>query len=394
MLRLPILRNDQFSLLQRIVPEAQTVVVMCGRRWGKTTLGGAALVLSALAGMQCAWIAPSFPQSRTLWRWVLGVLELKPGVKVSKVDRRIEILSGGSITIYSAEAETTIRGNHFDFVAVDEAAYVPEQIWLATLMPTLADTRGRAMLIGTPKGKNWFWREWIRGKQNEEGYHSYNASTRDNPSPSIQAAYQRAKELLPSRVFAQEWDAIPVDDSGGVFVGVRQLARSIKRTGDLILGVDLGRDEDYTAVAVFDTNQQAFLQVERWRGVPYTHTVDRIVNMAKKVDAREVAVEVNAMGAAVADLLEVRGVPVIRHVTTRSSKQHAIERLAAAIERGEVVLPEDDYVLTEFESFSARRRADGSYEYSAPVGLHDDCVMACAIAFWHGQRVGTLVEVM
>ncbi|MDW8293628.1 MAG: terminase family protein [Anaerolineae bacterium] len=371
-----------------------TVVVMCGRRWGKTTLGGVALIAFALAGAECAWVAPSFPQSRTLWRWMLRVLEGKHYTRVSKVDRRIEIQGGGSITIYSAEAETTIRGSAFDFVVVDEAAYIPEQVWEATLIPTLADRRGRAMIIGTPKGRNWFWREWMRGKQNEPGYHAYQASTRDNPNPNIQAAYQRAKELLPARIFAQEWDAIPVDDAGGVFIGARQCARSVERKGEVVLGVDLGRDEDYTAVAVFDTHQQAFLQVERWRGTPYTYTAERVENIARKHDPVAIVVETNAMGAAVADLLEARGLPVSRHTTTRASKQQIIERLAAAIEREEVTLPPDDYVLTEFEAFTARRRADGGYDYSAPAGLHDDCVMACAIAYAHGQRTDKIVEVM
>lgn len=392
--RLPKLRRDQRQIALRLFEKGHIAVVMMGRRWGKTTLGGFVSVTGLVAGWRVAWVAPSFPQSRTLWRWVLEKTKpIHSMAEISRADRSIRF-GKGELVVYSALAETTIRGNAFDLVVVDEAARVPEDVWQATIVPTLADRKGRALLISTPKGKNWFWREWMRGMQGEPSYSAWKAPSSANPMPSIQEAYEMARKMLPARIFAQEWDAEPVDDAGGVFVGVRQRAQKLERAGDVILACDLGRDEDYTAVAVFDVAQQAVLRVERWRGLPYTETTARIARLARELDAREVAVETNAMGAAVADYLERMGVPVERVTTTRATKEYIIEQLAAAIEKGEIVLPVDDYVLTELENFRANRRRDGGYDYSAPAGLHDDCVMAIAWAYDRGRGVGgRVVEV-
>jgi len=154
--------------------------------------------------------------------------------------------------------------------------------------------------------------------------------------------------------------------------------RAVDPRGPFALGVDIGRDEDYTAVAVFDIAQSAILRVERWRHEDYTRTVQRIANLARDCQAVEVVVEQNAAGAPVVDYLASQNVAVLGVTTTAATKRAIIERLSWAIERGEIALPDDDYVLTELEQYAQRRRSDGTYEYSAPPGLHDDCVMAIA----------------
>jgi hypothetical protein len=49
-----------------------------------------------------------------------------------------------------------LRGNHFDFVVLDEVADMPDDIWLETIFPALQQKNGGALFIGTPKGQNLF----------------------------------------------------------------------------------------------------------------------------------------------------------------------------------------------------------------------------------------------
>ena len=294
---------------------------------------------------------------------------------VRRAERTIEFPSGGYLSIYSADSPDSIRGEAFDLVIVDEAALMDERVWYDVLMPTLADRRGRAMLISTPRGRNWFWREHERCRQ--EGA-SWRAPSTDNPLPSIREAAERARHIVSERTYRQEWLAEFVDEAGGVFRGVRACVRAVEPRGPFALGVDIGRDEDYTAVAVFDISQSAVLKVARWRHEDYTRTVQRIAQIAREYQTVEVVVEQNAAGAPVVDYLATQNIPVLGVITTASTKRAIIERLAWAIERGEIALPDDDYVLTELEQFSQQRRKDGTYEYSAPAGMHDDCVMAIA----------------
>jgi hypothetical protein len=393
-IEVPALRDDQSRIIERLTDRAQVAVVSCGRRWGKTIMCGVACIAIAAAGYQVAWVAPSYPQSRALWRWLMRTVAPAEGrgVTISRSEHSVYLGGEGMLAVYSAEAPTSILGNAYDLVVVDEAALIPADVWLQYLQPTLADRGGKALLIGTPRGHNWFYHEFQRGVNNESGYMAYRAPTSDNPIASIRAAYERARALLPARIFAQEWDAEFVSDAGGVFVGVRQCVKQLTRKGDVVLGVDIGRDNDYTVVATYDISQSAVIAAERWRHTDYSATVARIERIARDAQPVEVLVEANAAGAAVVDYLLRSGLPVTPVYTTASTKRHIIERLAWAIERREIALPQIDWLLTELEQYTQRRRADGTYDYSAPHGLHDDGVMAVAWAYSRAGVNGPVAE--
>ena len=73
--------------------------------------------------------------------------------------------------------------------------------------------------------------------------------------------------------------------------------------------------------------------------------------------------------------------------TTVRSKSPLIEGLSLAIERGELALLPDAVLLHELAAYSLERLPGGGYRYGAPSGVHDDTVIAAALA-WHGVRYG------
>jgi len=81
--------------------------------------------------------------------------------------------------------------------------------------------------------------------------------------------------------------------------------------------------------------------------------------------------------------LQAEGLPVQPFVTTAVSKGPLIDALALALERGELSLLRDPALLAELSAFSLERLPGGRYRYGAPPGLHDDTVIALALA-WHG----------
>jgi hypothetical protein len=70
---------------------------------------------------------------------------------------------------------------------------------------------------------------------------------------------------------------------------------------------------------------------------------------------------------------------------TRQSKQQLMEGLAAAIHQKRVRYP-SGLIVSELESFQYQYAASG-VTYSAPDGLHDDCVCALALAV---RRMATM----
>ena len=78
---------------------------------------------------------------------------------------------------------------------------------------------------------------------------------------------------------------------------------------------------------------------------------------------------------------------VVADETTAASKRQMIERLAVAFERGEITLLADPVLVNEFDLYAAEATVGGSERFGAPVGFHDDCVMACALA-WSEVQAG------
>ena len=64
-----------------------------------------------------------------------------------------------------------------------------------------------------------------------------------------------------------------------------------------------------------------------------------------------------------------------------------IESLALAIERTYLALLDDPVLLAELANYSMETLPAGGYRYGAPLGLHDDTVIATALA-WYGVEQG------
>ena len=62
------------------------------------------------------------------------------------------------IRLYGADNPDALRGPYLDGVVLDEFADMKPEVWHEVVRPMLADRRGWATFIGTPKGKNEFFR--------------------------------------------------------------------------------------------------------------------------------------------------------------------------------------------------------------------------------------------
>lgn len=73
-------------------------------------------------------------------------------------------------------------------------------------------------------------------------------------------------------------------------------------------------------------------------------------------------------------------------VTSASTKPVIIEDLAVAFEQKEISVMDEAWLLDELDSFTYIYNANTrSVKYSAPDGMHDDGVIATALA-WHSRK--------
>lgn len=388
--RLPRLHPSQWQIIRH---PARFRVASCGRRFGKTlAAAGEAIRVAGAEHGTVWWVAPTYDVTRRGWAGATRIARQIRGVEIRRGDREIVFPGGGLIGFKTADSAAGLRGEGLDFVILDEAAYIREDAWTDDLRPALSDRQGRALFISTPLGRNWFWRAWMMGQDPARpDWHSWQFPTSANPyipSDEITAA----RDLLPERTFQQEYLAEFLEDGGAVFRNLRACTTSALRDAPesgraYTFGVDWAREQDFTAIAVLDISARRVVALERFNQVNWSLQRGRLAALAAHWQPVAIWAETNSMGSPNVEALQAEGLPVLGFETTAASKGPLIESLALAFERSEISIPGDPVLLGELEAYTMERLPSGRFRYSAPAGMHDDTVMALALA-WHGALHG------
>lgn len=341
--------------------------------------------MAAYAHKRVWWVAPTYSLAFLVWRAFKRLLGPFWEHKL-EAERHIDLPGGGSVTIKSADDPNALRGVGLDYLVVDEAAYVAEEAWTAALRPALTDRKGSALLISTPRGRNWFWRLYLRGQDpNHLDWRSWRFSTGANPYIDSSEVVD-AEMLLPARIFRQEYLAEFLEGGGAVFRKVREAATAPAHPTPqpdhaYVMGCDWGRRDDFTALAVLDVTTRHLVALDRFTLIEWALQRERLVALARRWGVEQILAEANAMGEPNIEALRREGLPIAGFWVTAKSKQPLIESLSLAVETGELALLPDEVLLGELEAYTYTMLPSGRVRYHAPSGLHDDTVIALALAW-------------
>jgi hypothetical protein len=369
-------------------------VVMCGRRWGKSACGIREVCDVALAGQPAAWFAPSYKIALEAWRELVDRLAPVTS-RMSEQDKRLELVTGGVIEVWTLDTPDPARGRKYKLAVIDEAGIVRDllEVWQAAIRPTLVDLAGKALILGTPKGRrHGFITLFNRGLTDDPDWQSFRASTLENPYIPAEEV-EIARRELPPEVFAQEFEGVPTDDGANPF-GLDAIRRSIQPVDPhvtetpVIYGVDLARSLDYTVVVGMDAYRRV-VTLDRWQA-PWAVTKQKVRDL---VGQTPIVADATGVGDAIVADLQLMGVDVTPHVFTQPSKLRLMQRLVAAFQGDELTIfdqPQDKWLVAELEAFEFTYTATG-VKYEAPPGEHDDGVMALALALYGWDRVQGVV---
>lgn len=371
---------------------ARFKVIAAGRRFGKSEIGKA-LLLDALErpGKIGWWIAPTYNTAAQVWRDLANTLApLNP--TISAAQRRIDLPGGGHIAVRSAFNPDRLRGAGLDYAVLDEAAYMSASLWPEVVRPMLLERRGGAAFLSTPFGHNHFWELYKLGLEpDQDEWASFQYPSAANTQ--IDAAELEAlRAVTPDLVYRAEYLAEFVDHMGAVFRNIDAVLTAPRDpqpdpSRRVVIGVDWGRDADYTVCVAIDADACRMLAIDRFNGLSWAASRARVASMSRRWQAAAVWAESNAIGQPNIEALQADGIPVRPFMTTARSKQTLIDALAVAIEQGSVALLPDPVMVNELKSFRLHALPGGGYRYAAPSGAHDDTVIALALAY-HGARQG------
>lgn len=386
--------------------DAKVKVVCCGRRFGKTVFAGNVVVKTAFSKPNSmSWIvSPRYSQTMIMWRKVNKLIPKEYITDSSKGDFWIELENGSMVFAKSADNPDSLVGEGLDLCVLDEAARVKPEAWEVSLQPTLLDSDGDAILLSTPKGKNWFYTEYLKGLNKDDfpEYQSFHFTSYDNPflDPKL---IDRKKKTMPWLMFKQEILAEFVDDGGEVFSGIDACIYDCTHTDPIpgreyVMGGDLAKYEDFTVLYVIDTETRKVVWFKRLPHMDWAPQKDIIEYAHHKWNDAPLLIDATGVGDPIVEDLEKRCIGVIPYKFSGNTlKKQVIEGLQVAFQNRDIFIPRDKVLLGELGAYSYERLPkSGLFRYGAPPGFHDDCVTALALAVWGlekeygGRVVGTM----
>ena len=381
-------------------------VVCFGRRSGKSLMAlmeGFCMSLDAYrAGVRRPRGVITAPTNEMLREnWWAAQERLKHAIVQSVVsEHRIDLGPLGQIDFKSTEAQGGAgRGSGYNWAVIDEASRTPKEAWEGDLRPALADQRGRALIISTPKGLNWFYDLYQQGLQGDPTFRSWRASTlecwdsRFAQHPDMLTAYHAEWDLIRRTTsesrFREEYLAEFLQSEGQLFSLKPALFRGILREAipgrHYVAGVDVARKEDWMATNVIEVESQQLVALTRSRHQDWALQKAACLHLLERFPSALVYVDSTGVGDPIAYDLRQAGVNVMDVLFTPKTKSDLIENLLMAIDQTLIGIPqqaETEWLIDELRHYESTRMPSGAIRYGAPEGRHDDGVTALMLAAW------------
>lgn len=204
-------------------------VVVAGRRWGKSQLSKTMMIRFARVPKRKVWyVAPTYRMAKQImWQEIQDSIPDRWIRKVNDTVMTIWLVNGSIIELKGADNPDSLRGVGIHFLVLDEYQDMSEDTWKKALRPTLADTSGHALFIGTPKSYNLLYEVYMLGQRgvrykNSDGrmvknaWSSWQFPTITSPFIPVEEI-EAAREDMDKKSFQQEFLASFETMSGRVY---------------------------------------------------------------------------------------------------------------------------------------------------------------------------------
>jgi predicted phage terminase large subunit-like protein len=350
-------------LAVNLIPWQQTVwndpakykIVVAGRRVGKTELAAWRLLVNAfsdgITDRDAArfYVATTKEQARrNMWG---KIHQLGHGlIKKSHINNlEITLINDQVISFQGADSPEVMRGVKLADLVLDEYADMKPYVLEEILEPALADYDTGFLMIGTPKGRNHFYEEYIKADMGDDPlYCAYTFTTYDNPHISREFL-ERKKRTMSKAAFRQEFMA-SFESSGSMIFNEDWIKwyDDAPKAGQWFVAIDLagfeevgkrnttrGLDNSAIACVFIDNNGEWYVEEiiqGRWT---LDETARRIFDAVQKYKPVKVGIEKGIAKQAVMsplqDEMKRRGTHFIVHDLTHGN-QKKNDRIAWALQ--------------------------------------------------------------
>lgn len=362
-------------------------VIATGRQAGKSLLAENLMLFWLLSnpGQKGAWVAPVYNQCRKVFQELTSVA-YEIITKQNKSELTIEFVNGSTLIFLSSDNYNNIRGFSFNYLVIDEGAFVDERAVNEAILPTLTAIGKKCLIISTPKSKNWFYNVYMRGLDEGNDIISFKGTSLDNPFVD-QNFIEEQRRSLPPEIFKQEYLAQFSDATNDVFSGVEFVCNLRnwdvpERNGRYYFGVDTGITNDFSVLTIINESGRV-CYIERLNAKPIDEIATTFISQLKRFPISGGYVESNGIGRAMLELIKKEIRSTQEFTTTNDTKNTGIRNLIYKIQQGELELPSEELfpqLKRELEAYTYRISPNGTITFNAPNGQKDDCVMSLMLA--------------
>lgn len=227
------------------------IVLVIHRRGGKTTAALNHIQRDALRASPekrevYAYFAPYLKQAKRIaWGILKDISRPIPGVRYNETELRVIYPNGSEVWIMGADNPDAIRGFGLYGVVLDEYAQISPLLFTEIITKCVADTGGYILILGTPKGKNHFYRikevaggdkDWVliecdidQSLKNESGV------TIENLRRALADDRKLVSQgLMTQEELEQEWyNSFDAAIKGAVYITEIRKAKQEKRIGNV-----------------------------------------------------------------------------------------------------------------------------------------------------------------
>ena len=226
-------------------------VICSGRRWGKSYFSLMYLLHKPFKANERRWVIfPTYRQAKMVsWSILKNIFAGKP-VSINETELSITLSNGAKVELKGADKPDSLRGVSTTMVVLDEYSYMKENVWGEIIQPTLAETKGSALFVGTPTGvQNHFYDLFVKGQSEGGDYKSWQFTTLDGGFISAEEV-ENAKKNLDKRTFQQEYEASFLTAANRVAYNFNRdiHCKVMEKSPRMFWGVDFGVASYMTAV--------------------------------------------------------------------------------------------------------------------------------------------------
>lgn len=235
-------------------------IVNAGRRFGKSWLAGAVIMDKCLNSRNkvVIYIAPTLNMARNIM-WDSWIRDHIPEEYIARKNEQLMTMvfqTGSKFYCLSAEHPDRLRGLAADLLIVDECAMIDDGFY-DVVKPLLADRHhdGEAFYISTPKGYNWFYSLYMKGKKDPLHWDCFQFTTLEGGNVTKEKLEEDKATMTP-KMFAQEYLASFETVGDRVYYAYDRTENACEpdsewgKTGDIYVGMDFNVKPMTAVIAV------------------------------------------------------------------------------------------------------------------------------------------------